>query len=71
MTKLRAQMMQDLELGGYAEKTRGHYLRSIAQFAKFHGRSPDVLHQPEVREWVRHHAKNRSATRAAARSMPR
>lgn len=54
MTKLRVQMMQDLELGGYAETTRGHYLRSIAQFAKFHGRSPDVLHQPEVRQWVRH-----------------
>ncbi len=54
MTKLRAQMMQDLELGGYAETTRGHYLRSIAQFAKFHGRSPDELHQSEVRQWVRH-----------------
>lgn len=54
MTKLRAQMMQDLELGGYSETTRGHYLRSIAQFAKFHGRSPDVLHQAEVRQWVRH-----------------
>lgn len=54
MTKLRAQMMQDLELGGYAETTRGHYLRAIAQFAKFHGRSPDVLHQAEVRQWVRH-----------------
>jgi site-specific recombinase XerD len=54
MTKLRVQMMQDLELGGYAETTRGHYLRSIAQFAKFHGRSPDVLHQAEVRQWVRH-----------------
>jgi site-specific recombinase XerD len=47
-------MMQDLELGGYSETTRGHYLRSIAQFAKFHGRSPDVLHQAEVRQWVRH-----------------
>jgi integrase/recombinase XerD len=54
MTKLRAQMMQDLELGGYAETTRAHYLRSIAQFAKFHGRSPADLHQPEVRQWVRH-----------------
>ncbi|MCE7932936.1 MAG: integrase [Xanthomonadales bacterium PRO6] len=54
MTKLRAQMMQDLELGGYAETTRAHYLRSIAQFAKFHGRSPAELHQPEVRRWVQH-----------------
>lgn len=54
MTKLRALMMQDLELGGYAETTRGHYLRSIAQFAKFHRRSPAELHQPEVRQWVQH-----------------
>jgi site-specific recombinase XerD len=54
MTNLRKQMMQDLELAGYAETTRGHYLRSIAQFAKFHDRSPDTLHQAEVRQWVKH-----------------
>lgn len=54
MTKLRALMMQDLELGGYAETTRAHYLRSIAQFAKFHRRSPAELHQPEIRQWVEH-----------------
>ena len=54
MSTLRRQMMQDLELGGYAETTRDHYLRAIAQFARFHGRSPAELHQPEVRLWVQH-----------------
>jgi integrase/recombinase XerD len=52
MTKLRSQMMQDLELAGYAPATRKHYIRSIAQFARFQGMSPAELGQTEVREWV-------------------
>lgn len=52
MTKLRSQMMQDLELAGYAVATRKHYVRSIAQFARFQGMSPAELGQTEVREWV-------------------
>ena len=54
MTKLRSRMMQDLKLGGYSPRTQEHYLRSIAQFAKFHGKSPDRLGQSEVRAWVEH-----------------
>jgi site-specific recombinase XerD len=46
--------MQDLELGGYSPVTRRHYVQSIAKFAKFHGKSPDKLGQPEVRAWVEH-----------------
>lgn len=54
MTTLRNQMMQDLDLGGYARRTKQTYLASIRQFAKFHGRSPADLGQPEVRQWVEH-----------------
>lgn len=54
MTKLRSQMMQDLDLGGYADKTKKTYLDSIRDFAKFHGRSPGQLGQDEVRQWVEH-----------------
>ncbi|HEX7672187.1 MAG TPA: site-specific integrase [Polyangiaceae bacterium] len=52
MTTLRNQMMQDLDLGGYAPKTKETYIASIRDFAKFHGRSPAELGQPEVRKWV-------------------
>jgi len=54
MSQLRKQMMQDLELGGYAPTTRRHYIASIHAFAKFHRRSPAELGQPEIRQWVRH-----------------
>jgi integrase/recombinase XerD len=54
MTQLRNRMMQDLDLGGYAERTKRTYIESIRMFAKFHGKSPDKLGQPEVRAWVEH-----------------
>lgn len=54
MTKLRSQMMQDLDLGGYALRTKQTYLDSIREFAKFHGQSPAGLGQAEVRQWVEH-----------------
>ncbi len=71
MSTLRRQMMQDLELGGYAETTRDHYLRAIAQFARFHGRSPAELHQPEVRLWVQHlMGQGLSTQRSGSTSLP-
>lgn len=59
MTKLRERMMQDLDLGGYSPVTMKHYVESITKFAKFHGKSPDQLGQPEVRAWVEHLRKRR------------
>lgn len=54
MTQLRKQMMQDLELAGYALSTRVAYLRSIQNFAEFHRCSPAELGADDVRAWVRH-----------------
>jgi len=48
------QMGADLELAGYAERTRATYLRAVEALAIFHGRSPAVMGQPELREWVGH-----------------
>lgn len=59
MTNLRERMMQDLDLGGYAERTKHGYVGCIRSFAKFHGKSPDKLGQPEVRAWVEHLRKRR------------
>ena len=59
MSKLRNQMMQDLDLGGYSPKTKKTYVESIVIFARFHGRSPDKLGQREVRAWAEHLCKQR------------
>jgi site-specific recombinase XerD len=47
-------MMQDLDLAGYSPLTKRYYIQSIAKFAKFHGKRPDELGQPEVRAWIDH-----------------
>jgi site-specific recombinase XerD len=47
-------MKQDLELGGYAERTKDHYVYAVSRFARYYGRSPEVLGQPEVRAYIDH-----------------
>lgn len=52
MTALRDKMMQDLELAGYASRTRKLYIDAIRDFARFFRRSPEKLGQDEVRAWA-------------------
>jgi site-specific recombinase XerD len=48
------QMNSDLELAGYAERTRTAYLNAAKDLAAFHGRSPTAMGRSELRAWVRH-----------------
>jgi integrase/recombinase XerD len=57
-------LVQDLELAGYAERTRGIYLNAVRDFVAFHGASPAELEQAAVRAWVR-------ALRGRSLSAPR
>lgn len=52
MSKLREQMIHDMELAGLKEVTQGRYLDSVVRLARFHQRSPGDLGPAEVREWV-------------------
>ena len=52
MTKLRLYMMQDLELGGYAESTIRNYISYVRNFAVYFMCSPALLRQEHVRRWV-------------------
>ncbi len=54
MSKLRDDMVQDLELAGYADTTRLTYINSIRDYSVFHGRSPARLGRDEARAWVEH-----------------
>jgi site-specific recombinase XerD len=51
-------MMQDLDLAGYAPGTQRKYVNAIRDFAEFHGRSPTLLGQEDVRQWVEHLTKS-------------
>ena len=52
MDRWEEDMAQDLELAGFADRTRGTYLSAARDFATFHGASPETLEQRAVRAWV-------------------
>ena len=52
MTPLRKKMVRELELQRKAPGTISSYVRSVAELAKFHGKSPELLDAEEVRDFV-------------------
>ena len=52
MTPLRKKMIRELELQRKANGTVKSYVRSVAELATFHGKSPDLLDIEEVRDFV-------------------
>jgi len=54
MSQLRKQMIEDLELGGYAEGTRRVYVAAIRELAEYYRRSPAKLTRDELRIYVTH-----------------
>ena len=54
MGATREKMQADLELRGCALTTRKEYLRRARTFVAFHGRAPDVMGEPEIREFLLH-----------------
>ena len=54
MTELRKKMLEDLRLGGYADRTIETYIESVAAFAKYHKKSPALCDREDVRAWAMH-----------------
>ncbi len=54
MTELREKMLMELQLRGYSERTQKAYIKYVASFAKFYGKSPDLLGEDEVRKFLHH-----------------
>ena len=59
MGTLRKQMEADMVLRGLAFRTRKSYLESVANFAKFYGRSPKRITEPECESYLLHLLKER------------
>gem|GEM_PF-2356509 len=51
MTPLRQRFVEDLQVRNYAASTIESYTYHVAYFAKYFGRSPDVLGPEDVRTW--------------------
>jgi len=54
MTPLRRQMIEEMQLQGYAESTIEGYVHAVAQLARHYRRSPDKLDEDEVRRYLLH-----------------
>lgn len=50
MRTLRKQMEADMALRGLAYRTRQAYIESVAKLAKFYGKSPDQITEPECQQ---------------------
>lgn len=54
MTPLRQRMIEDLQLRNRSPRTIETYISHVARFAKFHGRSPELLGPEDVRAYQLH-----------------
>jgi integrase/recombinase XerD len=52
MTPLRQRMIEDMQLRNLAPATQRNYIAHVASYAKFFHRSPDLLDQEAVREYL-------------------
>ena len=78
MSQLRKQMIEDLELGGYAEGTKYIYVGAVREMAKYFRRSPAALGYEEIRTYLLYLVQEQCVShvvyrqhRAALRSAPR
>jgi len=67
MTPLRHKMIESMRRRGFSLRTQESYLRAVADLARYHGRSPDVLEPQEVDAWFRHLALERELAPASCR----
>jgi integrase/recombinase XerD len=52
MTKLREQYKRDLEIKAFSRKTQQTYLRQMIAFSRYYGKSPDLLGQEEIKDFL-------------------
>lgn len=66
MTPLRQRMIEDMRVRNLAASTQAEYIRAVANFAKYFGKSPALLGPEEVRTYqVLHLARERKLSWSA------
>jgi integrase/recombinase XerD len=51
MTELRKHMIEDMQLQGLSARTQDHYVRVVADLARYYHRSPNQLNDQDLREY--------------------
>ena len=70
MSELRQQMLTDLRMRNYAERTQGIYITRVAEMARHLKRSPDTLTTEDVHGYLRHLKEERGVSRSAFVRVP-
>lgn len=52
MTKTRQDFIDHLKLRGFSQRTIENYIKNVAQFARFHKTSPDLLNHEHVKQYL-------------------
>jgi site-specific recombinase XerD len=65
MSELRQQMLADLRIRNYAERTQGIYVQRVAEMARHFERSPKDVTKEEVRDYLRDLKEGRRVSRSA------
>lgn len=52
MTELREKMIREMQLRRFSERTQRSYIMAVAALAKYYGRSPDVITNTEVQDYL-------------------
>ena len=65
MSELRQQMLADLRIRNYAERTQAIYIRRVAEMARHFQRSPADVTKEEVRAYLRELKEGRRVSRSA------
>ena len=62
MTRLRKMMLEELQRRNYSTITTRNYLRVVADFARYFGKSPDKLGPNELRTYQAYLLRDRKLT---------
>jgi integrase/recombinase XerD len=52
MTNARQEFINHLKLRGFSQRTIENYIKNVAQFARFHNASPDLLNHQHVKQYL-------------------
>lgn len=67
MSELRRRMIEDMQLHGLAIRTQQSYVAAVRALAKYWRRSPDLLHEEEIRQFFLHLINEKKAARTTVK----
>lgn len=64
MTELREQYKRDLEIKAFSPNTQKSYIKQMVAFSKYYGKSPDLLGQEEIKNYLHYIVSERNLSKS-------